>query len=92
MDYFFKMKKKFQITFTVDCNYPYIEKETKKLAKAFDQWLKDWSSSESSGQDIIPILYTPGDEHQANGTVRVKITRDKEVILDTWWDALSPDF
>lgn len=86
------MKRKFKITFEVDCTYPHIHKETKQLAKAFDQWLKDWSSSESSGKDIIPKLYTPGEEHQPNGCVRVKIMRDEEIILDTWWDELSDDF
>jgi hypothetical protein len=88
------MKRKFTITFEVNAHYPHIEKETKKLAKAFDQWLHDWADSDSAPRDIMPVLYTgnPGNEHQANGTVRVKITRDKEIILDTWWDELSDDF
>jgi hypothetical protein len=86
------MKRKFKITFEVDCKYPYIEKETEKLSKAFDQWLKDWSSPDSSGRDIIPVLYDRTDEHQPNGTVRVKIIRDGEEILNAWWDELSNDF
>lgn len=86
------MKRKFKITFEVDCTYPYIHKETKSLAKAFDQWLKDWSSSNSSGKDIVPVLYDKHDEHQPNGCVRVKIERDGETILETWWDELSDDF
>jgi len=88
------MKRKFKITFEVDCNYPSIHKETKRLAKTFDDWLQDWADSDSAPKDIIPILYTgaPGIEHQPNGTVRVKIIRDEEIILDTWWDDLSDDF
>jgi hypothetical protein len=93
------MKKKFTITFTVDASYPYIhsdncnEKTIEKLAKDFDKWLKEWAMMH---EDIVPVLYKPNRsgaiEHDANATVRVKIKRDKEVILDTWWDVLSRDF
>jgi len=98
------MRKKFKITFEVDCNYPHIDnavpiRSSTKMIKDFEQWLKDWTNS--SGKDIMPILYEPargktgskGDwEHAPNGTVKVKIVRDKETILDTWWDVLSDDF
>ena len=45
----------------------------------------------------MPSLYEPtknnGDiEHFPNGCIRVQIVRDKEVILETWWDELSSDF
>lgn len=90
------MKKKYKITFIVDAHYPFIEKHLKKMSKDFDQWLKDWASPKSAGEQIMPTLYEPNKsgaiEHSPNGTVRVKIVRDGETILDTWWDELSPDF
>lgn len=90
------MKKKYKITFEVDAHYPYVEKNIKKLSKDFDKWLKDWSGTEGAGEQIMPVLYEPHKsgaiEHSPNGTVRVKIVRDGEIILDTWWDVLSDDF
>jgi len=89
------MKKTYTITFKVDVNYPYVEKYEKRMAKEFDTWLKEWAENTAAGQ-IVPVLYEPNKggaiEHDANGTVRVKIIRDKEVILNTWWDVLSKDF
>lgn len=86
------IKRKFKIIFEVDCQYPFIEMDNQKITKAFDQWIKDWSSSEVAGENIMPILYVKQQEHQANGTVKVKVTRDNETILDTSWDELSNDF
>lgn len=94
------MKKKYTITFTVDANYPYIDsadKHAAKLSRDFDKYLKEYVGPDSeTGKHIVPALFEPSKHgavgHDANGTVRVKIVRDKEVILDTWWDVLSKDF
>lgn len=89
-----KMKRKYKITFEVDAVYPYIHKEdeNEEVAKDFDQWLLDWSDSSGAPKDIIPMLYNSEGKHQPNGTVRVKVERNDEVILNKWWDELSDDF
>jgi hypothetical protein len=85
------MRKKATITFTIDAHYPYIddEKLMKKLSKDFDQYLKDWCAP---SDEIVPVLCQAKRSHFPNAKVVVKIKRDKEVILETWWDVLSPDF
>lgn len=74
------MKRKVKITFTMDIDYPEIEKETKQLSKDFDQWLKDWSTYEDYSP--IPVLVKNAVEYSANGTVHVKIERNKEIIAN----------
>jgi len=90
------MKKKYTITFTVDASYPYIDsadKHVKKMSRDFDQYLKEWAMNQ---EHIVPVLFEPHPsgaiDHDANATVRVKVKRDKEVILDSWFDILSKDF
>jgi hypothetical protein len=92
MDCLIKMKKKYKITFEVDASYPYIDKYLKRMSKDFDDWLKEWATS----QDVVPLLFQPGkngsNENIGNAHIKVKIVRDKEVILDAAWDQLSDDF
>lgn len=85
------MKRKVKITFEVICEYPYLEKETKKLSKDFDNWLKEWSGKNSAGQDIVPLLYLDCEEHTAHALIKVKIVRDKEKIQQKSWNKFAKD-
>ena len=88
------MKRKYKITFEVDAYYPYIETYLARVSKDFDKWLIDWATNEANSP--VPLLFTPSkhgaNENSGNAHVKVKIVRDKEIILDTAWDQLSDDF
>ena len=81
------MKRKVKITLTLDIDYPDLEKETKQLSKDFDQWLKDWAKNIENYP--IPFLYKHAIEYTPNSNIKVKITTDKKIILQT---SLSEEF
>ena len=88
------MKTRYQITFDIDLDYPTLTKDNKKMSKDFNKWLIEWAKMQNGHDAPIPVLFSTGadSEHQPSGTVRVKVVRDKETLLDTWWDELSDDF
>jgi hypothetical protein len=88
------MKTKYSITFTVDAQYPYVEDEA-VMNDQLIKWLKKWAIDEDHSP--LPTLLEQSvkaydGQQQPNGCVRVKILKDGDQILDTWWDQLSDDF
>ena len=85
------MKTNYKITIEVDANYP-LDKLSTKMKEQLNKNIIDWVRQEG----IMPSVYEPTKgysiEHQPSGKISVKIVRDKEIILDTWWDELSDDF
>lgn len=78
------MKRKVKITFEFNVEYPEIKKETKRLSKDFDNWLKSWSAD--PGNHPLPLLFRKVkgsyEGYLPSSLTKVKVVRDKEVIFD----------
>jgi hypothetical protein len=82
------MRRKFKITFEADVMYPDIKKESKRLSKDFDNWIKEWAMDEDHSP--LPLLFEKYkgslEECEPSGRVSVKVERDGEVILHEAYD------
>lgn len=92
------MKTKFKITIEADVNYPGL-KFTKKMQKAFENWLIAFSTNQDPDYHWIdgtpiPIIYEGGAGeitvgHHADAKIKVIIEKEDKVFFQKEWDDIG---